>query len=178
VIGTIQATEALKLVLGVGDPLVGRFLVYDALRMRFREIALRRDPDCPVCGDAPRITGLQRYGDHCAGPASGCGEDEMTVQELKARLDAGAAPLVLDVREPFEFDICRLPGATLVPLRELPGRVDELPRDREIVVVCKAGVRSALAAGFLRLRGFRGVHNLTGGMLRWIAEIDPSLPRY
>jgi adenylyltransferase/sulfurtransferase len=180
IVGTIQATEALKLILRIGDPLIGRFLIFDALKMRFREIALRRDPECPVCGDAPAIRELRRYEEYCDGGGVGTAElgGTMTVGELKARMDSGAAPVVLDVREPAEFGICRLPGAQLVPLAELASRMDELPRDVELVVHCKTGARSAQAVALLRANGFSDVRNLSGGILRWIDEIDPSLARY
>jgi adenylyltransferase/sulfurtransferase len=180
IVGTIQATEALKLILRIGDPLIGRFLIFDALKMRFREIALRRDPECPVCGVAPAIRELRRSEEYCDGGGVGSAElgGTMTVGELKARMDSGAAPVVLDVREPAEFGICRLPGAQLVPLAELASRMDELPRDVELVVHCKAGARSARAVALLRANGFSDVRNLSGGILRWIDEIDPSLARY
>ncbi|HET7697006.1 MAG TPA: molybdopterin-synthase adenylyltransferase MoeB [Vicinamibacterales bacterium] len=180
VIGTIQATEALKLILGIGEPLVGRFLVYDALKMRFRELKLRRDPDCPICGSRPTITELRETGAFCetgAGNRSGSGP-AMTARELKARMDAGTAPMILDVREPFEAAICSLPGAVLIPLGELPRRLGELRRGQEIVVHCKSGARSARAVGLLRAEGFTGAVNLSGGILNWINEIDPSLSRY
>lgn len=180
VIGTIQATEALKLILGIGEPLVGRFLVYDALKMRFRELKLRRDPDCPICGSRPTITELRETGAFCetgAGNRSGS-DPAMTARELKARMDAGTAPMILDVREPFEAAICSLPGAVLIPLGELPRRLGELRRGQEIVVHCKSGARSARAVGLLRAEGFTGAVNLSGGILNWINEIDPSLSRY
>ncbi len=180
IIGTIQATEALKLILGIGDPLIGRFLIFDALKMRFREIALRRDPECPVCGDAPAIRTLQRYQEYCAGTPAGTAEPDaaITVGELKRLLDGGDGPLILDVREPAEFEICRLPGARLLPLGELSSRIAELPRNVELVVHCKAGSRSAQAVALLREHGFGQARSLTGGILRWIDEIDPSLARY
>jgi adenylyltransferase/sulfurtransferase len=180
VIGTIQATEAIKLLLGIGEPLVGRFVVYDALRMRFRELRLPKDPDCPICGTRPTITGLRETGAYCIQGTTG----EMTVSQLKARIDAGTAPVILDVREPFEAAICCISGARLIPLGELPGRLAELHQldglspAGEIVVYCKAGGRSARAVALLREGGFGGAVNLTGGILSWINEIDPSLPRY
>jgi len=176
IVGTIQATEVLKLILGIGEPLVGRFLIYDALRMRFRELTLPKDPDCPICGVAPTILGLHSCEAHCQdlGLSSGA----ITVSELKARMDRGAAPIVLDVREPAEFHICHLPGARLIPLNELYRRSVEFPQDAELVVHCKSGGRSARAVALLRERGFQHARNLTGGILRWIDEIDPSMPRY
>jgi adenylyltransferase/sulfurtransferase len=185
VIGTIQATEALKLVAGIGEPLVGRFLIYDALKMRFRELALRRDPECPVCGDRPSIRALQDYELVCGDAGRAPGEREgatletdMTVLELKARLDRGDAPFLLDVREPRELAISRIEGATLIPLTELPRRLGELPSDRDIVVICRSGARSASAVGFLRQRGFSRAHNLRGGILDWADKVDQTLPKY
>ena len=190
VVGTIQATEAVKLILGNGEPLVGRFLVYDALRMRFRELKLRRDPDCPVCGDHPTVTELIDYEQFCGvapaaadtgtagdGPAADAG-DEATVEELKSRLDDAGGVFVLDVREPQEFQICRIPGSTLIPLGELPKRLGELEGRGEMIVHCKSGVRSGKAVKLLREAGFDGARNLRGGILRWIDAVDPSLPKY
>jgi adenylyltransferase/sulfurtransferase len=176
IIGTIQATEALKLILGIGEALVGRFLVYDALRMRFRELKLPKDPDCPVCGLRPAITTLRESVASCATP--GLGAHEMSVQELKARIDAGRLPFILDVREPPEAAICGLPGARLIPLGDLPRRLHELDPSADIVVHCKSGGRSARAVAMLREKGFTRVSNLTGGILSWIEEIDGSLSRY
>jgi molybdopterin/thiamine biosynthesis adenylyltransferase/rhodanese-related sulfurtransferase len=176
IIGTIQATEALKLILGIGEPLVGRFLVYDALKMRFRELKLPKDADCPVCGVNPAITTLRESAGSCDTP--GEGGHETSVRELKARIDAGRLPLILDVREPSEAAICRLPGALLIPLGELPRRLAELDPSAEIVVHCKSGGRSARAVALLQGKGFTRVSNLTGGILNWINEIDPSLARY
>jgi sulfur-carrier protein adenylyltransferase/sulfurtransferase len=181
VVGTIQATEAIKIVLGIGEPLVGRFLIYDALRMRFRELTLPRDPDCPVCGVAPTIHELSIYDDACAAVGA-VGTNpvapEMTVRELKARIDSGTPPVVVDVREPVEFEICRIPGARLIPLGQLAARSHELPRDAELVLHCKSGARSARAVAILHDRGFPSARNLAGGIIRWIDEIDPHMPRY
>jgi sulfur-carrier protein adenylyltransferase/sulfurtransferase len=173
IIGTIQATEAIKLILGAGDPLIGRFLVYDALRMRFRELKLPKDPDCPVCGLHASITHLREYAAHCT-PAGA----EMTVKQLKSRIDQGAAPVILDVREESEAAICRLPGSVLIPLGELPRRLEELDPSAEIAVHCKSGARSARAVALLREKGFHRAVNITGGILSWINEIDGSLRRY
>ena len=188
IIGTIQATEAVKLILGIGEPLVGRFLLYDALRMQFRVIRLPKDPDCPVCGSHPTILELRAYDDasRCAPAqpqrtpmaASGATEGDMTVAELKARIDRGDAPLIVDVREPVEFEICRIPGAVLIPLHQLPSRLAELDASKEIVLQCKVGGRSASAAAFLRRAGFARARNLTGGILAWIDQVDPSQPKY
>jgi adenylyltransferase/sulfurtransferase len=187
IVGTIQATEALKLILGIGEPLIGRFVIYDALRMRFREIRLRKDPECPACGTHPTIRRLQRYEVSCAPgerpqpvetTASARDRSEMTVRELKARIDAGDPPILVDVREPGEFEICRIPGARLIPLGQLPARLADLDKDREIVLHCKSGARSARAAAILRQQGFAHARNLAGGILAWIAEVDPTLPKY
>lgn len=187
VVGTIQATEALKLILGIGEPLVGRLLVYDALKMRFRELRLSKDPDCPICGERPSIVELREVGAFCETGAERGSErqtgvrldtDSMTVAELKSRIDRGTPPVILDVREPFEAAICRLSGALLIPLGELPQRTAELDPEAEIAVYCKVGARSARAAGFLRERGFTRAVNVEGGIISWINEIDPSMPRY
>jgi adenylyltransferase/sulfurtransferase len=184
IIGTIQATEAIKLILGAGEPLIGRFLIYDALRMRFRELKLRRDADCPVCGTHPTVTALIDYEQFC-GVAPRAEEatsemttDEMTPRELKDRLDRGEAIVIVDVREPQEYQINRIEGSTLIPLGELPQRYQELDQNAAIVCQCKSGVRSAKATGFLRSIGFRNVRNLQGGILGWIDQVDPSQPKY
>jgi sulfur-carrier protein adenylyltransferase/sulfurtransferase len=184
VIGTIQATEAIKLILGIGEPLVGRLLLYDALTMRFRELKLRRDPDCPVCGDRPTVTALIDYDQFCGvTPAANAPAPvpETTVDDLKARIDRGDRLFILDVREPNEFQICRIPGSTLIPLGELPKQLAALPRGTdapEIVVHCKMGGRSAKAVRQLLDAGFSNVHNLTGGILAWIDRIDPTQSKY
>ena len=185
IIGVIQATETIKLILGIGEPLIGRFLVYDALRMRFRELKLRKDPECPVCGTNPTVTRLIDYEQFCgirpepdvqsAGTAH---EWEITATELKRRLDEGENLVVLDVREPNEYQINRIPGSTLIPLGELPRRYQELDRSREIVTQCKVGARSARAMEFLQTVGFTKVKNLRGGILEWIDAVDPSQPKY
>jgi len=189
VVGTIQAMETIKLILGIGEPLVGRFLIFDALRMKFRELKLRKDPDCPVCGTHPTVTQLIDYeqfcGIHPAAPepvpvtnASSGNPTEITSVELKERLDRGDALKIVDVREPNEYQINRIPGSTLIPLGEVPKRYGELDPDEEIVVHCKMGGRSAKAAAFLRSVGFKNVLNLKGGILDWIDRVDPSQPKY
>jgi adenylyltransferase/sulfurtransferase len=190
IVGTIQATEAIKLILGVGSPLVGRLLLYDALDMRFRELKLRRDPACPVCGDRPTVDRLIDYEQFCGvAPSASRGasadvlppEREISVVELKAARDRRDPVFVLDVREPQEFQICRIAGSTLIPLGELPARLAELPQGPdapEIVVHCKSGVRSAKAVRLLAGRGFDRVRNLKGGILAWIDQVDGSLARY
>jgi molybdopterin/thiamine biosynthesis adenylyltransferase/rhodanese-related sulfurtransferase/molybdopterin converting factor small subunit len=186
IVGCIQANEAIKLILGIGEPLIGRFLVFDALRMKFRELKLRKDNDCPVCGSNPTVTELIDYEQFCgvapaqveaAARADG-GSLEISVAELKARMDRGDNVFVLDVRETHEYQINQVPGSTLIPLGDLPERFAELDASREIICQCKSGVRSARAASFLRDQGFKNVKNLKGGVLAWIDEIDPSQPKY
>jgi adenylyltransferase/sulfurtransferase len=187
IIGMLQATETIKLLLGIGDPLIGRFLIYDALRMRFRELKLSRDPLCAVCGDSPTILELHAYEGYCVPtPAVEAGfsrpdsrpDADITVQQLKARMDRGDAPLVIDVREVHEHAICSIPGAVLIPSKELPQRLSELDPDREVVVHCRAGGRSKRAVALLREKGFRNARNLTGGVIAWVTEIDPKQPKY
>ena len=183
IVGTIQATEAIKLIIGVGEPLIGRFLIFDALRMRFRELKLRRDPECPVCGDRPTVRELIDYEQFCgvapaAQTSAPTAVEETTVEELKRRFDAGDDTFLLDVREPQEYQICTIPGSTLIPLGDLPSRLSELEGRRNIVVHCKSGVRSAKAVKLLREAGFGDAVNLQGGILAWIDRIDPSLPKY
>jgi molybdopterin/thiamine biosynthesis adenylyltransferase/rhodanese-related sulfurtransferase len=186
IIGVIQATESIKLLTGIGQPLIGRFLIYDALNMKFRELKLRKDPDCPVCGTHPTVTELIDYDqfcgivqpgqDHSAGATVSA--TEITPVELKKKLDAGETPFILDVREPNEYQINRIPGSTLIPLGELPRRYQELPKDRQIVAHCKMGGRSAKAQDFLKTVGFTDVLNLKGGILEWVDKVDPSQPKY
>jgi adenylyltransferase/sulfurtransferase len=184
IIGVIQATETIKLMLGIGEPLIGRFLVYDALKLRFRELKLRKDAECPVCGTNPTVTKLIDYEQFCGlrqpdvvqQPASN--GFEITANELKARIDSGARLLVLDVREPTEYRINRIEGSVLMPLGEVPRRYQELDDQAEIICLCKIGARSAKASDFLRSVGFKNVKNLKGGIVEWINKVDPSLPRY
>ena len=182
VIGTIQATEAIKLILGIGEPLIGRFLIYDALRMRFREIKLRKDPDCPVCGANPAIRDLHEYEEYCtpARPGTHLNADplDMTVIELKEKIDRGNAPVLIDVREPHEHAICQIPGAALIPMAQLPGRLSEFDPSQEVVVHCRSGARSANAVAMMRSKGFSKARNLAGGVLAWVDQIDPSQPKY
>jgi adenylyltransferase/sulfurtransferase len=185
IIGSLQASEALKILLGIGEPLIGRLLLYDALAQRTRELRLQRDPACVVCGDAPQIRELIDYDAFCTGGAVTSRDEtaeELTASQLAARLDAGDAPAILDVREPFEWDICNLgrQGARLIPLGQLPQRLGELEseRQRDIVVVCHTGVRSAFAVRLLRDAGFERVANLEGGMHSWAQTVDPHMPQY
>jgi sulfur-carrier protein adenylyltransferase/sulfurtransferase len=183
-IGMIQATEAVKLIMGIGEPLIGRFLIYDALRMRFRELKLRKDPDCPVCGTHPTVKQLIDYEQFCGvGPAAPepvtvNNATEITAVELKQRLDRGDKLKIVDVREPNEYQINRIPGSQLIPLGDVPKRYNELNPDDEIVVQCKMGGRSAKAADFLRSVGFKKILNLKGGILDWVDKVDPSQPKY
>jgi molybdopterin/thiamine biosynthesis adenylyltransferase/rhodanese-related sulfurtransferase len=180
-VGVIQATEAIKLILGQGDPLIGRLLLVDALGMKFRELKLRKNPDCPACGKHPSITKLIDYNEFCGirgeeKPVE-VGVPEIQVEELKRRLDAGEDICVLDVREPHEYQICNINGH-LIPLGDLPKRVHELDSSREIVAHCRSGARSAKAVDFLRQAGFKKVHNLAGGILAWADRVDPKMPKY
>jgi len=182
IIGLIQATEAVKLILGVGDTLKGRLLLYDALGMRFRELKLRRDPDCPVCGDHPTVTKLIDYQEFCglrsAPPPPVQAEGVIDPQEVKRKLDRGDDFLLVDVREPHEFQIARIPGSKLIPLGELPKRLNELNTDADIVAHCKSGARSQKAVDLLKQNGFKHVRNMTGGILAWSDKVDPSVPKY
>src|ERR1700737_561327 len=179
-VGVMQATEVIKLILGIGDPLIGRLLLIDALGMKFRELKLRKNPDCPVCGTHPTITKLIDYNEFCGirGEEKTVepGVSEIQVEELKRRLEAGKNLFVLDAREPHEYQISNL-GGHLIPLGDLPKRVSELDSSREIVVHCKMGGRSAKAVAFLQQSGFTKVHNLTGGITAWSERVDPKVPK-
>lgn len=182
-IGVIQATEAVKLILGKGETLVGRLLLYNAMNMSFRELKLRKDPQCPLCGDNPTVTELIDY-DHFCGINTGQespllgAQDNLSAQEVKARLDSKDDVLLLDVREPHEYDICKLPNSKLIPLGQVEKRIGEIDRDADIIVYCRSGVRSAQAAKFLLDAGYRKVKNMEGGMLAWSDRVDPSVPKY
>jgi len=184
VIGVVQAIEAVKLVVGIGEPLLGRLIHFDALKMKFREFKVRRDPKCPVCSDSPTITGLIDYEEFCGIPQARAAEDaeppvpEISVEDLKRKIDAGERFVLLDVREPFEAEIAALPGAKLIPLGELPSRMSELDSADEIVLFCKLGPRSALALRHLQKAGFGKLHNLAGGIAAWSERIDESVPKY
>jgi sulfur-carrier protein adenylyltransferase/sulfurtransferase len=180
-LGVIQATEVIKLILGSGEPLIGRLLLVDALGMRFRELRLRKNPECPVCGVNPTIRQLIDYEQFCGirgeeAPVT-ASVPEIGPEELKAKLDAGDDVFILDVREPHEFQICNL-GGHLVPLGDLPARMNQLDSSREIVVHCRSGVRSAKAVTLLQQAGFGKVKNLTGGILAWSDKVDPAVPKY
>ncbi|MDQ2918596.1 MAG: ThiF family adenylyltransferase, partial [Verrucomicrobiota bacterium] len=175
VIGMFQAIEAIKLIIGLGDSLVGRLLHFDALKMKFREFKLRRDPQCPVCGENPSITEPIDYEQFC-GVATAV--PEISVQELKRKLDSREDVQLIDVREPNEYEIARIDGAKLIPLGEFPQRLEELERNAEIVIHCHSGVRSAHAVQLMRKAGFEKAFNLAGGIDAWSREIDENVQRY
>jgi adenylyltransferase/sulfurtransferase len=182
-LGVIQATEVIKLILGSGEPLIGRLLLVDALAMRFRELRLRKNPECPVCGANRTIRELIDYNQFCG--IRGESQEaplisavpEIRPEELKAKLDAGDDVFILDVREPHEYQICNI-GGHLIPLGDLPARMNELDSSREIVAHCRSGVRSAKAVTLLRQAGFGKVTNLAGGILAWSDKVDPTVPKY
>ena len=184
VIGVIQAIEAVKLIIGVGQPLIGRLLNFDALKMEFREFKVRKDPKCPVCSANPTITELIDYDTFCGIPQAQAAEEaeppvpEISVEELDAKLKSNEPLVLLDVREPYEWDIARLPGAKLIPLGELPSRMSELDSADEIVIYCKIGPRSAKAVRTLQKAGFAKLQNLEGGVAAWADRVDPSFPKY
>jgi adenylyltransferase/sulfurtransferase len=181
-VGLIQATETVKLILGIGEPLIGRLVLYDALAMRFRELKLRRNPECPVCGDHPTITKLIDYQEFCGVPNQTHEEKPMEGDieptEVKAKIDRGDRFVLIDVREPHEYQICNIPQAKLIPLGDLPKRVNELNSADEIVAHCKSGMRSAKAVDFLKQAGFKKVRNMKGGILAWSDKVDPTVPKY
>lgn len=182
VIGLIQATEAVKIILGKGETLAGRLMLYDALNMRFRELKIRRDPNCPVCGDHPTVTKLVDYYTFCGVPGHGVNqalyEDEIEPVELSDMAARGERFVLVDVREPHEYEINRIGGSKLIPLRDLPARVSELDSADEIVVHCLVGQRSAEACQFLKSAGFKKVRNLRGGIRKWINDVEPDMVRY
>ena len=175
IIGMVQAIEAIKLILGVGEPLIGRLLHFEALKMKFRELKLRRDPQCPVCGDAPTITAPIDYEQFCGIAAD---VPAISVHDLKRKRDVREAIQLIDVREPFEFEIARIDGAKLIPLGQLANRLHELKRNGQTVVHCHTGMRSAQAVQMLRQTGFTNVYNLEGGIDAWANEIDPAMQKY
>jgi adenylyltransferase/sulfurtransferase len=183
-VGVIQATEVIKLILGKGESLAGRLLLVDALNMRFRELKLRKNPECPVCGVNPTVTALIDYQQFCGivpdSPevkSMNNGIPQHTVKELKRRMDAGEDVYLIDVREPFEYQIAQI-GGRLIPQNEVPNRLAEIDRDREVIVQCKSGGRSQRIAEFLKQSGYPRVANLAGGILAWSDEIDPKVPKY
>jgi sulfur-carrier protein adenylyltransferase/sulfurtransferase len=181
VIGVIQGIETLKLILGVGETLVGRLLLFDALAMRFRELTLRKDPDCPLCGKNRTVTRLIDYEQFCGLAPAGAEADaslEITARELAEKRERGDDFLLIDVREPQEYEIARIPGSILIPLHSIPERMSELDSSREIVLHCKIGQRSARALEMLHRSGFRKLKNLRGGIDAWSRDVDPGVPRY
>jgi adenylyltransferase/sulfurtransferase len=184
IVGIIQATEAIKIIIGKGQPLVGRLMLYDALAMKFRELKVRKDPSCPVCGEHPTITELQDYEYFCGiGHTEPAGEEQsvleqVTARQLKDAIDSGRKPVLLDVREPQEWDITHIEGATLIPLGEVAERANELDTADDVVVYCHHGMRSARAIGVLQSMGFKKLKNLAGGIDAWAVNIDPDMPRY
>jgi adenylyltransferase/sulfurtransferase len=184
-IGSIQATEAIKVLTGTGEPLVGRLLLYDALGMSWTELKLRKNPNCPVCGPNPTVTELIDYYEFCGvrGVEDDTGPElerglTIEVEELKGKMDRREPIVLVDVREPTEYEIARIEGSKLIPLNQLPARVNELSTADEIVVHCHVGGRSARAVEFLREMGFRKVKNLTGGIRAWSDRVDPDVPQY
>ena len=181
-VGLIQATETVKLILGIGEPLIGRLVLYDALAMRFRELKLRRNPECPVCGDHPTISKLIDYQEFCGIPNQVHEETPMNGDidpvEVKSKIDRGDHFVLIDVREPHEYQICNIPQAKLIPLGDLAKRMNELDSAKEIVAHCKSGVRSGKAVDFLRQSGFKKVRNMKGGILAWSDKVDPRVPKY
>jgi adenylyltransferase/sulfurtransferase len=175
-IGMIQATEAIKLILGKGRSLVGRLLLIESLEMKFREVKLEKDPSCPLCGKNPTIKGLIDYEAFCG--VTDESTDVVTAKDLKKELASKAPPLLLDVREPYEWSICKIPGATQIPLGDLESRMEELDRARRIVAFCRTGARSERAVQLLAKSGFPSARNLTGGLHAWADDVDPSLPKY
>jgi molybdopterin/thiamine biosynthesis adenylyltransferase/rhodanese-related sulfurtransferase len=184
IIGVLQAIEAIKLIIGLGDSLIGRLVSFDALKLRFREFKIRKDPNCPICGDHPTIHELIDYDQFCGIPqADAEAEKEMdvptiTASELRKKLDRKEKFVLVDVREPYEYDICNIPGSKLIPLGELPARLSELDSADDIVLHCKVGGRSAKALKILQEAGFRKLSNLRGGITAWSDEVDPSVPKY
>jgi adenylyltransferase/sulfurtransferase len=184
IIGVMQAIEAIKLIIGIGEPLMGRLLHFDALKAKFREFKLRRDPKCPVCGEHPTITEPIDYEQFCGIPQAAAAEaaeapvPTITVKELKEKLDKKDPFVLVDVREQYEYDICRIPGSKLIPLTELPSRMSELDSADEIVLHCKTGGRSGRALKMLREAGFSKLSNVEGGIEAWADQIDPSVPKY
>lgn len=180
IIGMLQAIETIKLIVGIGEPLVGRLLHFDALKVKFRELNLRRDPQCPVCGENPTIFSPIDYEEFC-GARPVRDDDHVTtisVHELKRKMEGNGAFAIIDVREPFEYEIARIEGSKLIPLGELPTRLDKLQQDEEIILLCKSGTRSAHAAELLRGAGFSRSYSLEGGLDAWADEIDPAMQRY
>lgn len=183
IMGSIQAVETVKLVLGIGEPLIGKLLLFDALSMEFTTLQLQKDPSCPLCGKSPTQRGLIDYEEFCGVPSAKEGArqaeaDEVTATQLAEALRSERPPLLLDVREPWEAELASIPGAVLIPMGSVPERANQLPLDRDIVVQCHSGMRSARIVQLLRSLGFSRARNLAGGISAWSEEVDPSVPRY
>lgn len=184
IIGCTQVNEAIKIILGRGNPLIGRLLLFNAMEMKFKELKLRKDPSCPICGTNPTIKQLIDYEQFCGigrgaeREPSAAGDIEIDVKTYKQMLDRGERPVLIDVREPHEYDICRIHGSKLIPLGEIARRYQEIPKDEPVVVHCHHGGRSMKAVQFLRRQGFNRCVNLAGGIDEWSAQIDPGVPRY
>jgi adenylyltransferase/sulfurtransferase len=181
-VGSIQVTEAIKLITGVGDALVGRLMIYDALEMTYRSVKVRKDPECPLCGKNPTITELIEYEAFCGTVSDEAQQaaagSTITATELKELIDGGEKFLLVDVREPAEWEIVRLPGAVLIPKGDLPGKLAELPQDRPVIAYCKTGVRSAEALALLKSAGFADAKHVQGGITAWATQVDRSQPVY
>ena len=178
IIGSIQAAEAIKLILGIGESLAGRLLLFDALKLEFRELAIARDPECPVCGTHPTVKALIDYDAFCGMPGAGDGASEISVRDLAAERERGRKLVVVDVREAYEIAMAAFPGALHIPLRQLPGRLKELDPHLPIVTLCHSGQRSLRAREVLVAAGFNNVRSVTGGIDAWSREIDSAVPRY
>jgi adenylyltransferase/sulfurtransferase len=185
IIGLVQATETVKLILGAGEPLVGRLMLYDALAMRFRELKLRRNPECPACGDRRTVTKLIDYHQFCGVPGqdeapavAALSNGEIEPVDVKKKLDLGEDFVLIDVREPHEYQICKIPGAKLIPLGDLARRLEEIDASKLVVAHCKMGGRSAKACDLLRQSGYKQVLNMKGGILAWSDRVDPRVPKY
>ena len=178
IMGSIQAVQAVNLLLGRGQSLSGRLLIFNATDMSFNELKVKKDPKCPVCGNDPTVTELIDYEDFCGTRALRKDVEEISPRALKERLDGGSKPVLLDVREPYEYALCHLDGAKLIPLMELEKRLDELNPSDEIVVYCHVGARSSRAVQLLTTKGFKKARNLAGGINAWTEQVDPSLPKY
>ena len=181
-IGSIQATEAIKVLTGIGEPIVGQLMIYDALEMSYRKVRARKDPDCALCGEHPTVTGLIDYETWCGAVSDAAMEaaagSTITAGELKEMFDRGDEFLLVDVREPAEYDIVKIPGSVLIPKGDIPAKLSELPQNKPIVLFCKSGVRSAEALATLKNAGFASATHVQGGVLAWIKQVDPSLPVY
>jgi len=181
-VGSIQVTEAIKVLTGIGEPLVGQLMIYDALEMSYRKVRARKDPECVLCGKNPTVTELIDYETWCGAVSDEAVEaaagSTITARELKAMFDRGDDFLLVDVREPAEYDIVKIPGSVLIPKGDIPAKLSELPQDKPIVLHCKSGVRSAESLAVLKSAGFASATHVQGGVLAWIKQVDDSLPTY